>query len=388
MILNFYTHEAIPLSKIVIFTGSLSSFFLNLKLKHPNRNSKALDYNLIILICPNLLFGTILGVTLNKILPNLIIIFLLTILLFYNTYKTTLMGIKQYNEENENENILNTNNNLNKNSSKDQINNNNNFNTINNSNNNLNNYNNNQFDPILDEINKEIEKDNIFLRWDKLKFVIIPFLVMAFLSILRETTALVPKCSFLYWFIFLSFFIFALIINYISYLHVQHEYNYRNSLGFPYDQKDIKWSFSQSISIALIGLISGFIAGTIGIGGGVVLGPILLSYGIFPVVSTVTTNFLVLLTSSSTSLQFILSNMMNYQYAFVSIIFSILGSYVGTKIIHHYFTKSGRQSLLIFALVLVIGSSALILPISSIISTLDDIEKGIDIFRFNSPCYN
>ena len=296
------------------------------------------------------------------------------------------MGIKQFKEENENEKILNTNNNLNKNSSKEQINNN--INSNNNSNNNLNNENSNQFDPILDEINKEIEKDNFFLRWDKLKFVIIPFFVMAFLSILRETTSLVPKCSFLYWFIFISFFIFALIINYISYLHVQHEYNYRNSLGFPYDEKDIKWSFNQSITIAFIGLISGFIAGTIGIGGGVVLGPILLSYGIFPVVSTVTTNFLVLLTSSSTSLQFILSDMMNYQYAFVSIIFSILGSYVGTKVIHHYFTKSGRQSLLIFALVLVIGASALILPISSIISTVDDIEKGMEIFRFNSPCSN
>ena len=305
---------------------------------------------------------------------------MLTILLFYNTYKTTLMGIKQYNDENENENILNTNNNLNK----DQIDNN---NAINN-NLDFNNDDNNQIDPILDKINKEIEKDNYFLRWDKLKFVIIPFLVMVFLSILRETTSLVPKCSFLYWFLLISFFIFTIIINYISYLHVQHEYNYRTSLSFPYDQKDIKWSFSQSISIAFIGLLSGFIAGTIGIGGGVVLGPILLSYGIFPVVSTVTTNFLVLLTSSSTSLQFILSQMMNYQYAFVSIIFSVLGSYVGTKVIHHYFKQSGRQSLLIFALVLVIGSSAIILPISNLISTIDDIHKGMEIFRFNSPCYS
>ena len=80
--MHFYTHEAIPLSKIVIFFGSLSSFFLNLKLTHPIRNTKALDFNMIILICPNLLMGTVLGVTLNKILPNVIIIFLLTILLF------------------------------------------------------------------------------------------------------------------------------------------------------------------------------------------------------------------------------------------------------------------------------------------------------------------
>lgn len=91
IILHFYTHEAVPLSKIVIFTGSLISFGLNAELKHPIRKAKAIDYNLIILIAPGLLFGTILGVTLNKILPNVIIIFFLTIVLFYNTYKTTRM---------------------------------------------------------------------------------------------------------------------------------------------------------------------------------------------------------------------------------------------------------------------------------------------------------
>lgn len=91
LILHFYTHEAIPISKIVIFTGSLASFALNIKLKHPIRNAVALDYNLIILIVPNLLFGTMLGVTMNKMLPSIVIIICLTIVLIFNTYKTVSM---------------------------------------------------------------------------------------------------------------------------------------------------------------------------------------------------------------------------------------------------------------------------------------------------------
>ena len=375
--MNFYTHEAIPLSKIVIFTGSLSSFILNTRLKHPLRKAKALDYNLVIVIVPNLIFGTMLGVTLNRILPNVLIIFFLTIVLFYNTYKTTKMGLKEYRLENERlikkeesdksdgENGHRreiTNNQMNSNSEE------NNTNEIN-----------------KKEVQDEINKDNVILRWDKLKYVIIPFIVMAALSILRESS-LVPKCSFLYWLLFISFFIFALFVNYISLNHINKEYYYRISIGFPYDGKDIIWSTSKCFNMGITGLISGFIAGTIGIGGGVVLGPILLSLGIYPVVSTVTTNFLVLLTSSSTSLQFMLNNMMNYEYACMSIIFSILGSYIGTKIIHHYFKQTGRESLLIFALVFVIGSSALILPLCSILSTINDVERGIDVFRFNSPC--
>jgi len=48
------------------------------------------------------------------------------------------------------------------------------------------------------------------------------------------------------------------------------------------------------------------LAGLLGIGGGTILGPLLLEIGLHPVVSTATSNFLVLFTSSSTSIQFIL----------------------------------------------------------------------------------
>jgi uncharacterized membrane protein YfcA len=47
-------------------------------------------------------------------------------------------------------------------------------------------------------------------------------------------------------------------------------------------------------------------AGLLGIGGGTILGPLLLELGLHPIVSTSTSNFLVLFTSSSTSIQFIL----------------------------------------------------------------------------------
>ena len=167
---------------------------------------------------------------------------------------------------------------------------------------------------------------------------------------------------------------------------IENEYNYRTSIAFPYDSRDLVWNFDKCLTIIITGLITGFLAGVVGIGGGVILGPILLGFDIYPVVSTVTTNFLVLLTSSSTSIQFILSNLMNYQYAFITTIFSVLGSYFGTKLTHYYFNKSGRQSILIFILDFVIALSAIILPIISTISTIHDINDGKDVFKFNSPC--
>lgn len=88
MILNFYTHEAIPISKIMTFAGSLTSFIFNLHLKHPSRETMGIDYNICKLIIPSLLFGTVIGIILNKMTTSFIILFTMTIVLFYNTYKT------------------------------------------------------------------------------------------------------------------------------------------------------------------------------------------------------------------------------------------------------------------------------------------------------------
>ena len=151
LIMKFYPHEAIPISKMVIFAGALTSFIQNTKVKRPGRNTKALNYNLIIVNCSNLLLGTVFGVTLNKILPNTLILFLLCILLFYYSYKTFKTFLKFYNEES----------NIDAHSMSSQI------NSISSRNFDIN-------QQPLDQVDREIYKDQFLLRWDKLQFVLFP----------------------------------------------------------------------------------------------------------------------------------------------------------------------------------------------------------------------
>ena len=363
LILNFYPHEAIPISKIVIFAGALTSFIQNTKVKRPHRNCKALNYNLIIVNTSNLLLGTVFGVTLNKILPNTLILFLLCILLFYYSYKTFKTFLKFYHEE--------ANTDLHSMSSQ--------MNSISSRNNNY------DINQPIDQVEREIYKDQFLLRWDKLQFILFPFLIMGILSILRESN-IVSKCSLLYWILILLFALTVIIFDYFVLLHIEKEYNYRKLINFPYDAKDINWARDTIIKLNFIGFIAGFIAGTIGIGGGVVLGPILLDLGIHPIVGTVTTNFLVLITSSSTTFQFILFEMLNFQYGFLCIIFSALGSYCGTYLVNNYVKNTGKQSFIVLILFFVVVISAVVLPLSSLINIINDYRKGIDIFEFDSLC--
>lgn len=362
LIMRFYPHEAIPISKMVIFAGAVTSFIQNTKVKRPGRNTKALNYNLIIVNCSNLLLGTVFGVTLNKILPNTLILFLLCILLFYYSYKTFKTFLKFYREER----------NMELHSLSSQI------NSISSRNFDINHQ-------PLDQVDREIYKDQFLIRWDKLQFILFPFLIMAVLSILRESN-MVSKCSSTYWILVIIFIIIVLIFDYFVIIHIEKEYNYRKQINFPYDEKDINWTKKKIIQLCLIGLLAGFIAGTIGIGGGVVLGPILLDLGIHPIVGTVTTNFLVLITSSSTTFQFILFKMLNFQYGVFCIIFSALGSYCGTFLVNSYVKNTGKQSFIVLILFFVVVISAIVLPLSSIINIINDYRKGIDIFEFESLC--
>lgn len=88
ILLGFVAHEAIPISKLMIFTGALTAYLLGFRQKHPTRDAITIDYNIPLVLVPFLLFGTMVGVTLNKVCPPWLILINLTLILIINTYKT------------------------------------------------------------------------------------------------------------------------------------------------------------------------------------------------------------------------------------------------------------------------------------------------------------
>lgn len=50
--------------------------------------------------------------------------------------------------------------------------------------------------------------------------------------------------------------------------------------------------------MGFVGLAAGFLAGVLGIGGGMVVGPLLISYGVLPDCTTATSSFMIVFSSS------------------------------------------------------------------------------------------
>lgn len=97
-------HDAVPLSKSVVFFGSLSSLVLNLKksLTPPANGGVAkvlIDYNICRLVVPSALFGTLMGVLLNSMVAPWAIVAMLAAILCMMTWMSCREFYKHYTTE-------------------------------------------------------------------------------------------------------------------------------------------------------------------------------------------------------------------------------------------------------------------------------------------------
>jgi len=129
----------------------------------------------------------------------------------------------------------------------------------------------------------------------------------------------------------------------------------RMRVNYPFHQNDVMWTYHKLRTYASFTFGAGIVAGLIGIGGGMVLGPLMLIMGVHPRVSSATTATMIVLTSSSVAIIFVTSGLVPWEYAVFYFCVCISGAYVGKKYIDAYVKKTGMASILIGILATIIG---------------------------------
>merc|ERR1712154_752753 len=88
------------LSQATIFGGSIVNLIMNLKKFHPTRSHRPLtDFSTLLIFEPMLLVGTIIGVLLNVMFPDILILILLALVLSYATVRTSRKAIRLWKKE-------------------------------------------------------------------------------------------------------------------------------------------------------------------------------------------------------------------------------------------------------------------------------------------------
>lgn len=127
-------------------------------------------------------------------------------------------------------------------------------------------------------------------------------------------------------------------------------------------------------------------AGALGLGGGVIFNPLLLSMGVPPKVSSATGMYLITFSKIATCLIYFLSGELLLDYGLWASLWSCVGSILGLKAVNWYMDKVGRQSIIVAALTFVMAISVIGVPFFGIQDLLKKVDVNIDIYAFKSLC--
>jgi uncharacterized membrane protein YfcA len=128
----------------------------------------------------------------------------------------------------------------------------------------------------------------------------------------------------------------------------------KKNVRYPFHPNDVHWDFAKTRFYAFFTFLAGIVAGLIGIGGGMVLGPLMLIMGIHPRVSSATTATMIVLTSSGVAIMFVTAGLVPWEYAVTFFCTCFTGAYIGKTKIDGYVKRTGKASILILLLATII----------------------------------
>ena len=167
---------------------------------------------------------------------------------------------------------------------------------------------------------------------------------------------------------------------------VNYEQYFKIKYGRGISKSDLKFSPNIIRRLVSVAFVGGWVSGALGLGGGAIFNPVLLSMGIPPAVSSSTGMYLVMFTTFGSSVTYTIQGTMNPEYALWTGAWCVLGSFLGMKLLDVVMKKYNRQSPIVFLLTGILGLSALLIPIFGAIDLIEKSNQGKEdqIFAFKT----
>lgn len=396
---NFSTSEAIPISMAVMFISSTYTFYLGIKFKKLHPKIDFADYKFAGVIIPFILFGSKIGSILNFILPFLIPSCLLVVLIIQASRSIK----RKYDFLLEKENLidfdiklLKTNENIEdgeKIRQKERS-----FSKIENffsvgkdnetSNDKVNDDNYEKFQKMMSD-----DQDPFPKKWRNSLFF--TFLIY-FLDVSIEGSSGfksiigIELCSLSYWLIFSLSGVVFYFISLKNREIINKDYNEKKRLNKDYSNKleeiIIQTDDGSHHKLLFYSFSTGVISGCLGIGGGMILTPYMITLGYSPKQATSTINLIIIFISASSTLMFAMIGSLYINYVILLGVPTLIACYFSSHYINNYIKNTGKQSFLLLFL-LIISLVSFLLLIWSMMMKIDYIQRNdLSLFSFNYYC--
>ncbi|KAL3903135.1 MAG: hypothetical protein SGILL_010559 [Bacillariaceae sp.] len=364
LLLDFPVKHAIPLASATVFGGAVANNILNFPKLHPEHPQRSvIDWELITQLEPMTILGALIGAVLNDFLPDLVLVIMMVLLLTVTAYKTLVKAHKLNQQENE-ERVKYDGARLGE--------------TI----------------PLVttaDDKNRNIapaavmdverqdtafsaeQEDNTSTRssmWSALRLTAL-FAVVTALNLFKGGPAESgggpmgsESCdATCFWVVEAAIFIvIALFV-----IHARHGLLSRIKRGEAIPS-DIAWNKENTIVYPCYAIVAGLVAGLFGVGGGIIKGPLMLALGVHPAVASATSACMILFTSSTATVSYMIFDLLVPDYAIFCLVVGFCSTIVGQTVMSLLLRRYKRNSYIAYSIGFVVAVSAVAMGIESVIA--------------------
>jgi len=132
------------------------------------------------------------------------------------------------------------------------------------------------------------------------------------------------------------------------------------------------WTVMESAQYSVMAIATGCLAGLVGIGGGLIFSPFFLIMGVDPSVAVASSSTCVIFTSSSTTMQYLLTDRIILSLTVVYGVINLIASYVGTSLVHMLQDKFAARKSYISLIVLLGVVISAVLSVIKLVSKLKE----------------
>ncbi|XP_055803114.1 sulfite exporter TauE/SafE family protein 5-like [Solanum dulcamara] len=341
-------------SAFMVTGGSIANVVSNMFVKSPKNGGKILiDFDIALLSEPCMLLGVSIGVICNRVLPEWLITILFAVFLGYCTFKTCKSGFFYWKLESELENGLLK----------------------------------NETESLLE---KKEGKGGIIssIPWMKMGMLVMFWFSFFFLYLLRGNRygqGIIPMeaCGVGYWII--SSVQFPLAIIFTSWIL----YNRESQQNMPSKKQEgtseTKHGPSRKLIFPIMALLAGVLGGVFGIGGGMLISPLLIQVGITPEVTAATCSFMVFFSSTMSAVQYLFLGMKHVDDALIFAVVCCVASIIGLVVVQRAIEHHGRASLIVFSVGIVMALSTVLMTSFGAVDIWRDYTSG-NYMGFKQPC--
>ncbi|CAN8325466.1 unnamed protein product [Cochlearia groenlandica] len=349
-------------SAFMVTGGSIANVLNNLF------GGKALlDYDLALLLEPCMLLGVSIGVICNRVLPEWLITVLFAVFLAWSSLKTCRNGVKFWRIETETAKA--------KGHERPE-----------------------KGKGETEEDTKSLKaplleaqenRNRTKLPWTKLGVLVIVWASFFVIYLLRgnkdgKGIISIKPCGVEYWILLSLQIPLALVFTKLALSRTESTFQERSSSNQKH-QESTRLDRSTRLMFPVMSFLAGLLGGIFGIGGGMLISPLLLQAGIPPQITAATTSFMVFFSATMSAVQYLLLGMQNTEAAYLFSLICFFASLLGLVLVTKAVAQFGRASIIVFSVGTVMSLSTVLMTSFGALDVWTDYVAGKDM-GFKLPC--